>query len=363
MPAMYIVIMAGGGGTRLWPLSSPERPKPFLRLFEEGTLFERSVGRVVGPELGLTQADVTVVAAGRYAALARDQAPGVTILEEPEGRNTAAAIALATLAIERPEDEVMVVLPADQLIEDEAAFRGVIGDAEAGLARGAFEMTVPPLVTLGVRVDRAATEFGYLIPDVARGATVHGLRAYPLERFEEKPDRDRAEVLRAAPGVAWNAGMFVWQRRAIRDALERFAPDILVTVEAGLVGGRLGEAYDAVRATSIDYAVMEPAARAGLVAMGSMDVGWSDLGSWTALLGAIGAVGTGRVIQAGEPATAGPDDLVVEREGGEGGRLVLLDGPRAILGPTPSALLERARASRDRIEALLDRVDRQETRP
>ncbi len=74
---MYVVIMAGGGGTRLWPLSSPERPKPFLRLFEEGTLFQRSVGRVVGPELGLGPADVTVVAAGAYAALAREQAPGV----------------------------------------------------------------------------------------------------------------------------------------------------------------------------------------------------------------------------------------------------------------------------------------------
>jgi mannose-1-phosphate guanylyltransferase len=377
-PAMYVVIMAGGGGTRLWPLSSPERPKPFLALFEEGTLFQRSVGRVVGPELGLGPGDVTVVAAGRYAALAGAQVPGVAVLEEPDGRNTAAAIALATLAIDRPDDEVMVVLPADHLIVDEARFREVIRTAaagmagEGGLARAAFGIDGPPLVTLGVQVDRPATEFGYLIPDVARAATIHGLRAYPLQRFEEKPDRERAEVLLAEPGVAWNAGMFVWQRRAIRDALERFAPDILVTVEAGLVGGRLGEAYEAVRATSIDYAVMEPAARAGLVAMGSMDVGWSDLGSWTALLGAIGADGIGRVVQPGEAAEAGPDDLVVAREGGAGGegdppgasgRLVLLDGPRGILGPTPSALLQDARPSRARIEALLERVSRQETTP
>jgi len=360
--AMYVVIMAGGGGTRLWPLSSPERPKPFLRLFEEGTLFQRSVGRVVGPGLGLGPADVTVVAAGAYAALARAQAPGVGLLEEPVGRNTAAAIALATLAIDRPDDEVMVVLPADHLITDEAGFREVIRAAASGLARGAFGIAAP-LVTLGVRVDRPATEFGYLIPDLPARQVVDGLSAYPLERFEEKPDPDRAVALQGQPGVAWNAGMFLWQRGAIRAALERFAPDILVTVEAGLAGDRLGDAYDAVRSTSIDYAVMEPAARAGIVAMGAMDVGWSDLGSWTALLGAIGATGTGRVVQAGESAAAGPDDLVVGRDADPAGRLVLLDGPRAILGLTPSALLEGVRPSRARIEALLERVSRQETRP
>jgi mannose-1-phosphate guanylyltransferase len=354
---MYVVIMAGGGGTRLWPLSSPERPKPFLALFPEGTLFQKTVARLLGPELGLELSDVTVVAAGQYAALARAQVPGVGLLEEPQGRNTAAAIALATLAIDRPEDEVMVVLPADHLIEREDVFRGVLRDAVDGIARGAFGIDAP-LVTLGVQADRPATEYGYLIPRFSEGKEVHGLQAYPLARFEEKPDKTRAEELRHQPGVAWNAGMFVWQRGAIRSALAASAPDILGSIENGLSSGDVGQAYASVRSISIDYAVMEPASVAGQVAMGAMDVGWSDLGSWTALLEALGGVGEGRVIQPGEPAEADSEDLVVERVGD---RLSLHDGPRSILAETPLALLAGARPGREVVEALLDRVARQET--
>ena len=356
-PGMYVVIMAGGGGTRLWPLSSPERPKPFLPLFPDGTLFQKTIARLLGPELDLEISDVTVVAAGQYAALARAQAPGVGLLEEPEGRNTAAAVALATLAIDRPEDEVMVVLPADHLIEREDVFRGVLRDAADGMARGAFGVEAP-LVTLGVQADRPATEYGYLIPRFADGRVVHGLQAYPLERFEEKPDETRAGQLLDQPGVAWNAGMFVWQRRAIRAALATSAPDILETIERGLAGGDVHGAYASVRSTSIDYAVMEPASVAGQVAMGAMDVGWSDLGSWTALLEALGGVGDGRVVQPGESAEAGDDDLVVERVGGE---LALHDGPRSILAETPVALLAGARPGREVVERLLERAARQET--
>ena len=353
---MYAVIMAGGGGTRLWPLSTPERPKPFLPLFEEGTLFQQTIARIVGPELSLSLSDVTVVAAGRYADLARAQVPGIEVLEEPEGRNTAAAVALATLAIDRPEDEVMVVLPADHVIAREDDFRQVIRVAEAGIAREAFGIEAP-LVTLGVQADRPAVEYGYLIPRLDQGGPVHGLQAYPLERFEEKPDRERAELLRLQPGVAWNAGMFLWERGAIRAALETSAGDVLETVQRGLVGGHLASAYANVRAVSIDYAVMEPAAAEGRVVMGAMDVGWSDLGSWTALLAALGAAGEGRVVQPGEAAEADPDDLIVERIDG---RLRVANGPRGILAQTPVALLEGARPARAVVSALLKRVARQE---
>ena len=184
---MYAVIMAGGGGTRLWPLSTPERPKPFLPLFAEGTLFQQTIARIVGPDLGLDPDDITVVAAGSYAELARAQVPGVEVLEEPEGRNTAAAIALATLAIDRPEDEVMVVLPADHLIAREDVFRAVIRDAADGIAAGRSAST-RRWRRSGSQADRPAVEYGYLIPRIDEGAVVHGLQAYPLERFEEKPD-------------------------------------------------------------------------------------------------------------------------------------------------------------------------------
>ncbi len=360
MAAMYVVILAGGGGTRLWPLSTPERPKPFLPLLGERSLLQLTVDRLLaGDELGVEPSDMTVVAAASLASLVRAQVPGVALLEEPEGRNTAAAIALAAMAIDRPDDEVMVVLPADQVIGEEGRFRAVLADAEAGIARAAFGVAAP-LVTLGVETSRAATEYGYLIPGPGVGDIVHGLRARHLERFEEKPTAERAEQLRRQGGVAWNAGMFLWRRRSIRAALTAFAPDVVAGIEGGLAHGDLAQAYAAVRSTSIDYAVMEPAAAAGRVVMGVMENPWSDLGSWTALLEALGGIGTGRVVQPGEADVATADDLVVERVDG---RLVVGEGPRGILGTTPIALLGGARPARDVVDALVDRVTRQETAP
>jgi mannose-1-phosphate guanylyltransferase len=398
---MYAVILAGGGGTRLWPLSTPGRPKPFIPLLGIGTLFERTVRRLLdGDELGLAPEDVFVVADGRHAGLVRRQAPaGVVVLDEPVGRNTAAAIALATVAIERPDDEVMVVLPADHAIEREDAFRAVLRDAAAELATGAFGIE-SPLVTLGIRMDRPATEYGYLIPDVERGVVgprkgaqddqddqgdqgdrgvAHGQRgergeggqgdrdqgarltAYPLQAFEEKPDAARAARLLSAPGVAWNAGMFLWRRRAIRAALGEVAPDILGAVAAAHRAGALAEAYPSIRSTSIDYAVMEPAAAAGRVVMAALDVGWSDLGGWSALLAALGCPGDGRVVGAGEAAEAGPSDLVVRRRDG---RLVLEAGPlRGILDADgPSALLVGAAPGRPIVTELIERVGAAEER-
>ena len=193
---------AAPGSTRS---ARPERPKPFLPLLEHGSLLQASVARLAG----LTD-DVTIVADRRYESLVREQAPDAHLLLEPLGRNTAAAIALAALAIDRPEDEVMVVVAADQTVEDVAGFRRVLETACEHLATGAFGID-DPLVTLGIRVDGPAVEYGYLIPDVASGEDIDGTRAYPLLRFEEKPKPARAEELLDMPGVAWNAGIFVWR--------------------------------------------------------------------------------------------------------------------------------------------------------
>lgn len=373
---MYIVILAGGGGTRLWPLSTPERPKPFLPLLGPESLLEGTVRRLLGGStpggsavsgsgLELREADITVVAARRYAPLVRACLPRVAVLEEPTGRNTAAAIALATVALDRPDDEVMVVLPADQVIADEPQFRRVLRAAEQGIAREAFGI-VDPLATLGIEVSRPATEYGYLLPAErtvgaasSAGPVIEGLRAYPLRAFEEKPSRERALVLCGAPGVAWNAGIFLWRRRAIRAALAAFAPDILDAVGQAHAAGPIEATYQTIRATSIDYAVLEPAAAAGRVVMGAMNVGWSDLGSWTALLEALGVAGSGRVVQADEEAQAGPNDLVVRRVDG---RLVHSVGPCRILSPSPSALLASARPAEAIVASLLQRVAQQEMR-
>ena len=291
---MYAVIMAGGGGTRLHPLSRPERPKPFLPLLGDRTLLQATAER-------LPTDDVTVVTDRRYERLVREQLPDVEVLVEPMGRNTAAAIALAAVGIERSDDEVMLVVPADAHIDPErdGIYRDVLATAAAHLATGAFDID-DPLVTLGTQVTHPATEYGYLLPQLDRGATIDGLRAYPLSAFEEKPKPARAEELVRQEGVAWNAGIFLWRRRAIIAALERYTGLVQLLGPTTSAPALLQHAYEQLKPVSIDYAVMESAARSGAVVMASMDVGWSDLGSWTALLAAIGARGSGAVVQPGD---------------------------------------------------------------
>lgn len=346
---MYAVIMAGGGGTRLHPLSRPERPKPFLPLLGGESLLQATAARLPTDE-------IWVVTDRRYEAFVREQLPAANVLLEPMGRNTAAAIALAVLAIDQPDDEVMLVLPADQTIERVDDFRRIISTAAEHLATGAFGLD-SPLVTLGVHPDRPATEYGYLLPVTDRGETIDGSRAYPLKAFEEKPNPARADELLRTDGVAWNAGMFLWRRRAIRAALERYTG--LVQSLGPMVSSptMLQGAYESIqKPMSIDYAVMEGAARDGQVVMASMDVGWSDLGSWSQLLTAIGARGSGAVVKAGDSVDVEAEDLVIRRKDGRLGVVAPL-GRGSMTATQPLAVLRGAAPDRHRIDALIARCD------
>ena len=249
----YAVVLAGGGGTRLWPLSSPNRPKPFLPLLHGRSPLAVTLERLA-PLVPI--ADTYIVVAANQVQLVRECAPQIAadhILAEPVSRNTGAAVALAVTAIERVDDAVMLVIPADHAVRDDGAWRVALAAAadHAGREEGA-------LYTLGVVPTRPETGFGYIVADGER-----------VSRFTEKPQREEAERLIAA-GARWNAGTFAWRRDSARSALQRFAPS--------LING-IGE-YSTVPAGPIDTFVMEPAAAAGLVRTLPLDCGWSDIGSW-----------------------------------------------------------------------------------
>ena len=356
--------MAGGGGTRLWPLSRDRRPKPFLPLLEGGgDLLRATVDRLqplVAPE------DVYIVTDARYASLVRASAPAVpaaNIVGEPMGRNTAAAVALAALAIERADDEVMFVLPGDAAIEDEVAFRESLAAAAERAATG-------DMITLGVEPTGPATGYGYVLSTGAP-ETYGGRDTFRVERFEEKPTPERAAELIESGVASWNAGIFVWRRSTVIDGLRAHAPDIADDISRGLLAARgsmtgeggsvdseaLAAVYADVRATSIDYALLEPASLEGRVAVVPMSVGWSDLGSWSALRDLRQPDRSETVIDAGPAAEV----LEVASEGvfvhATGGRTVAAVGLRdVVIIDTPDALLVLSADASQDVKHIVDQL-------
>ena len=360
---MYVVIMAGGGGTRLRPLSTAARPKPFLPLLPTGeTLLQRTVARLRGPELDLADADICVVASAAYAPLVRAQVPGIAVVVEPEGRNTAAAIALATLAVDRDDDDVMVVLPADHRIdpEREGVFRGVLRAAADGPGHR------------GLRRRVAARHAGHpahapvhavRLPGAARGGRRGRARACAPTRWPPSARSRRRRTRRPWwPRPAWPGTRACSCGGGGRSARHSSATrrTSLDGVADGLASGDLAAAYPRLPSRSIDYAVMEPAGAAGEVVMAGLDVGWSDIGTWPALLEVLGAPGVdGGVVEAGETIDATAEDLLVER-GPDG--LVVREGVGKMIALDPIAHLRGARGARPLVQALLDRCAAAEAR-
>ena len=285
------VVMAGGSGTRLWPLSRALYPKQFLAIHGSRTLFQQAVERL----LSLADAEhelvgPCIVGNEEHRFLTLDQlremrAQPSAVLLEPLGRNTAPALTLAALfardELKDAEDPVLVVTPADQTVTDVGAFTQALRQAVQGAMDG-------HIVILGVRPDRPDTGFGYI-----RAAGDGALRA--VEAFVEKPDLPTAERYLAEGGYYWNGGMFVLRASVWLRALSHFRPDILEATEAAWAPRRADngflrpdkEAFARVPSESIDYAVMEkcPAdPRAGFsLRMVPLDAGWSDLGAWEAV--------------------------------------------------------------------------------
>jgi mannose-1-phosphate guanylyltransferase len=267
--------------------------------------------------------DVYVIAERRHMGLVAEQLPAVpaaNLIAEPIGRNTAAAVALAAEAVARPEDEVMLVLPADAYVADEAGFRDALAAAAVVATTGTGAAPAGPLVTLGVTPNRPETGYGYVLAKPP-ARQVAGRPVFDVERFVEKPTAENAAELIATGLASWNAGIFAWTRASIRDRLARYAPEILGPIRAICASGTpddLAAAYPNIRATSIDYAVMEPASLQGGVAVVPMDVGWSDLGSWAALRDVWQAAAAAAGAGAGSSASSVPPGAV-----GRGNRLDL----------------------------------------
>ncbi len=274
--AIIPVILSGGSGTRLWPMSRPERPKQLLALTAEETMLQLTVKRTGGDRYG----PPIVVANAAHADMVDEQlaavgaSPGAVILE-PVARNTAPAIALAALAAGGGA-KALLVMPSDHVIGDVDAFHRAIEAAAPFVDRGW-------LVTFGITPDKPEEGYGWMQVGDEIGPGVHR-----VARFFEKPPREQAEAMLAAGDHVWNGGIFLFRADAYLAALAAHAPGILVAAQDAMVaahaeGGRIhpGEAAFATSPSeSIDYAVMEHADRVAVVPV-SMD--WSDLGSWDAL--------------------------------------------------------------------------------
>lgn len=275
------VLLCGGSGTRLWPLSRKSYPKQFVPLLGEETLFQSAATRLSGEgfasPLVLTNSDFRFIVTEQLAAVGIDPA---ALLIEPEGRNTAPAVLAAALWLEKSDpDGLMLVAPSDHKVPDGAAFRAAVAEGRAAAEAGR-------LVTFGITPDRAETGYGYL--ELAAPPQDTQPREIPLKRFVEKPDAAAAAQMLASGRYLWNAGIFLFSVKAILQAFRSHAPELIGPVQAAIDTGRpdLGffrldpESWAGARDISLDYAVMERSDNLGVIPFAA---GWSDLGGWDAV--------------------------------------------------------------------------------
>ncbi len=280
MPEIFPVLLCGGSGTRLWPVSRKSFPKQFVPLAGQGTLFQAAAARMrgaagVGDPLVITNSDFRFIVAEQLAA---EGIKPATILIEPSARNTGPAILAAALhlATDTPE-ALLLVMPTDHSIPDIAAFR-------AAVAAGVPRAEAGQIVTFGVRPDRPETGYGW----IAVGEVPVDGRAQKVERFVEKPPLARAEAMLAEGRYLWNAGIFLASASVLVRAFEDHAADLVEPVRAAVEGARkdldflrLAERpWAGARDISVDFAVMEKAANIEVVPFGAA---WSDLGDWNAV--------------------------------------------------------------------------------
>ncbi len=284
----HAVIMAGGGGTRLWPLSRQERPKQSLQLLGERTMFQIAVERLAPL---FTPDRIWVVTSSRYAEDLRRQCPALpaeNFVLEPAARGTAPAIGLAAAALrQRDPLAVMACLTADHFIGQEARFRDLLA-AAAQVAQQDY------LVTLGIAPTFPSTGFGY-IQRGERLDRVGGFEVFRARRFKEKPAQPEAEAMLADGQHSWNSGMFVWRVERFLAEVEQQLPALHQVLARGAASPeRLAEAWASAPDVTLDYGIMEGAQAVAVIP--AEGLGWNDIGSWEALLDVLPNDAAGNVV-------------------------------------------------------------------
>jgi mannose-1-phosphate guanylyltransferase len=293
----FAVIMAGGGGTRLWPLSRQSRPKQMLRLFGDDTLFQTAVKRLEG----LFSPDhVLVVTVAEQAQELRRQCPQIpeeNFLIEPMPRGTASVVGLAALALnQRDPQAVMVILTSDHYIGNEENFRTLL--------KTAYQVAQDDLlVTLGITPSHPSTGYGY----IQRGDLIKNYdknAVYRVVRFKEKPDEEQAKIMLAGGDHSWNSGMFVWKAVRILEEFARQMPELYTHLED--IGRAwktpqkiftINEAWSSLKNETIDYGIMEGARQVAVIP--ATDLQWSDVGSWDSLFEVLPTDAAGNIVRGG----------------------------------------------------------------
>jgi len=346
----YALIMAGGGGTRLWPLSRRAHPKQSLTLFGERSMFQLAVDRLL-PLMPLER--IFVVTAAEQVGLLSEQVPGLPLdnfIIEPLGRGTASCIGLSALHLqERDPDAVMAVLTADHFIRDEAKFRAVL-QAARSVAESGY------LVTLGIEPTFPSTGYGYIGREQPLGEA-DGFDYYRVSRFTEKPDIETALKFLGEGTYFWNSGMFVWRAGRILSEIQNWMP-ALSELLADL-GRYLGTPdYDAqllsqwprLRKETIDYGIMEKADRVVVI---PVDLGWSDVGTWSAVMDLHESDAQHNVLL-GDVLTVDSNHTMVFSRGE---RLIATIGVRdLIVVDTPEALLITAHDQSQHVREIVEKL-------
>ncbi len=346
------VIMAGGSGTRFWPLSRRRRPKQFLPIAGASTMIRETLERV----LPLIPArDVYTVAGARHTASIRrllPELPPANVLVEPAARNTAPSILLATAVVHRRNPEAVVaVLASDHLIRDRKAFLRQLQAAARTAARR------EGLVTFGIPPTFPSTGYGYIRFEKDAAFVSAGQTFHPAVEFKEKPALAQARAFLASGDYLWNSGMFLWRPSVFAHKLEEHAPDFfrfwvrILDALKGRSAARLKAVFRDIPALSIDYALMEKA-KGTVVLRG--DFGWSDVGAWSSLFEVWPADASGNAVQGDVLALSASGNLLHNP-----GRFTALVGVRdLIVVNTPDALLICAKDQDQRVKEVLDHLAR-----